>query len=564
MNTVLIELNSYTQEIRFFVNGVQTDPYSALTNFTYAQVLQNPLEVLDAVSRELNDNFDLEVTASEWEYKKIEDVAFDFADCNSCAARESVISLTSRQRAEKLGAFLPEQTISVLTSGSFLPQPRTYGTITLRATQDPGEATCTTLAKEREVLDAAEALLVNPAIGAAAREAAKQNASYAVCYSLSPVITASFPKFIQADEEAEVIVSSFPEGQAVPPVTVRSSNPDVIFVNGTTLRAVNTGMTNIQVFVQGENVPFHSQKVRVEKNVCVTRIEVTNLEGALPEGKALILDMQIFPHDAEDADQLVFTTSDPSVAEFYGRDLVLKGAGNCLVEISGRKVHFSNPITVSPKLREYVLSVQDVELNLGQKCPVSVRCVPDVCHNAAHTWATSDKTVAVVLVGDDGAEYIKAVGMGRCILTCRSNDPSVKATCTVSVKSAMYQKKSLFDFKKQAVSLFGSAKKMIQEVSDRTGDAIAKRSAPLDAFADLEYHFVGPNGSGMVVLDNDSQEPFLKACSFTASPSHNLRNGQKVTILVSTQSAQSRYPGYTVAETSKTVTVSGLMDVIDS
>ena len=181
MNTVLIELNSYTQEIRFFVNGVQTDPYSALTNFTYAQVLQNPQEVLDAVSRELNDNFDLEVTASEWEYKKIEDVAFDFADCNSCAARESVISLTSRQRAEKLGAFLPEQTISVLTSGSFLPQPRTYGTITLRATQDPGEATCTTLAQEREVLDAAEALLVNPAIGAAAREAAKQNASYAVC-----------------------------------------------------------------------------------------------------------------------------------------------------------------------------------------------------------------------------------------------------------------------------------------------------------------------------------------------------------------------------------------------
>ena len=154
--------------------------------------------------------------------------------------------------------------------------------------------------------------------------------------------------------------------------------------------------------------------------------------------------------------------------------------------------------------------------------------------------------------------------MGRCILTCRSNDQSVKATCTVSVKSAMYQKTSLFDFKKQAVSLFGSAKKMIQEVSDRTGDAIAKRSAPLDAFADLEYHFVGPNGSGMVVLDNDSQEPFLKACSFTASPSHNLRNGQKVTILVSTQSAQSRYPGYTVAETSKTVTVSGLMDVIDS
>ena len=563
MNTVHIELNAYTQEVRFFVNGMQTDPYSALTNFTYAQVLQNPLDVLDAVARELNDNFDLEVTASEWEYKKIEDVAFDYADCMSCTARDSVINLTARQRAEKLGDFLPEQTISVLTTGSYLPQPRTYGTITLRATQDPAEATCTDLSQEREVLDAAEVLLICPAIGAAAKEATKQDSAYGVCYSLSPVITASFPKSIQADEEAEVVVSSFPEGQTVPAVTVRSSNPDVIYVSGTTLRAVNTGMTNIQVFLQGENVPFHTQKVRVEKNVCVTRIEVTNLEGALPEGKTLVLDMQVFPHDAEDAGCLFYTTTDPSVAEFCGRDLVLKGAGSCVVEISGKKVHFEKVITVRPKLREYVLSVQDLELNLGNKCPVSVRCVPNVCHNSAHTWTTSDKTVAVVMVGDDGSEYIKAIGMGRCTLTCRSNDQSVQATCTVSVKSAMYQKKSLFDFKKQAVSLFGSAKKMVKDVSERTSDAISKRATPLDAFADLEYHFVGPNGSGMVVLDNDSQNPFLKACSYTASPAYNLRNGQEVIILVSTGAAQSRYPGYTVAETSKTVIVSGLMEAVN-
>lgn len=560
MNTVHIELNSYIREVRFFVNGMQTDPYSALTNFTYEQVLQDPLEVLNTVARELNDNFDLEVTATEWAYKKIEDVAFDFADCNSCAARQSVIDLTSRQRAERLGAHLPEQTISVLTAAPILPQPRTYGTITLLATQDPAAATCKDLVRERDVMAAAETLLVNPAIGAAAREAAETDPQYAVCYSLSPVITVSFPKSIQADELIPVIVSSFPEGHPVPAVTLRSSNPDVISAEGTMLRAINTGMTNIQVFVQGENVPFYTQKVRVEKNVYVSRIEVLNLEGDLPEGKTIQLQMQVFPHDAVDVAQLEYTTSDPAVAEFVGNSLVLKGAGGCTVMITGKKVNFSKSITVSPKLLEYVLSVDDLELNLGNKYPVSVRCVPHICYNSAHTWATSDKTVAVVQTGEDGAEYIKATGMGRCVLTCRSTDQSVKATCTVSVKSAMYQKKSLFDFKKQAVSLFGSAKKMIQDVSDRTESAIAKRSTPVDAFTDLEYHFVGTNGAGMVVLDNDSENPFLKACSYTACPSQSLRNGQQVTILVSCQTAQSRYPGYTVAETSKTVTVSGLLE----
>lgn len=563
MNTVHIELNSYTQEVRFFVNSVQTDPYSALSNFTYAQVLKNPEEILEAVSRELNDDFELELTATDWEYKKIEDVAFDFEDCNSCAARQPAIQLTSRERAEKLGAYLEAETITVLASGS-VPQSRSYGNLTLCFTNDPNLATCTELAKERDVVSAAETLLVNPKIGKSAKNAGAKDSSFAVCYSLSPVLTVSFPKKMQVDDQMQVRVVAFPEGQPVPPVTVRSSNPDIASVNGTTIQAHNAGITNIQVFLLGENTPLHSQKILVEKNVYVSRIEIPRLDGVLPEGQTIELDMVVFPPDASDVASLKYHSSDPDVAQFVGNRLKLNACGECEILITGKKAFYSKTIQVSAKLQEYVLSAGHVELNLGQKQPVDVQCVPAICYNSAYTWRTSDKTVAVV-VEEEGQQYIKAIGMGSCILTCLSTDQSVKATCTATVKSAMYKKKTLADYKKSAAAMMGlarglasSTKKVIDNVSEKAEAAYAKRTAPIDAFADVECRFAGENGSGTVTIVNHSSNPFLKACVYSACPARELTNGQKITILVGTHAASQNYPGYTAEKSSMTVTVSGL------
>lgn len=439
MNTVHIELNSYLQEVRFFINGRQTDPYSTLSNFTYPEVLRSPEEILNAVANELNDEFVLELTATDWTYKKFEDVAFDFDDCTSCAARPAVMNLTSRQRAERLGEELPRQTIVVLTQGP-LPQEKTYGNLTLSFTADPAQATCTDLARERDILGAAETLVVNPIVGDAAKKAAKIDSGYAVCCSLNPVTTASFPRTLQADDWAQVVVSTFPEGQSAPTVTVRSSNPDVAYVEGNIIHAVSAGITNIQVFLAGENVPFHSQKIRVEKNVCVSRIEVLNLDAPLPQGRIIDLELQVFPPDAVDIGQMEYATSDPEVAEFVGNRLKLNGSGSCEIMISSRKAHFTKTISVSAQLQAYVLSAQQLELKLGQRYPMRVESVPSVCHNAEFNWSTTDKTVAVVIQEDDQL-FIRAIGIGDCIISFRSLDKSVEACCRVHVKSAMYEKK---------------------------------------------------------------------------------------------------------------------------
>ena len=300
----------------------------------------------------------------------------------------------------------------------------------------------------------------------------------------------------------------------------------------------------------------------MEKNVYVSRIDIPALNGSLPEGQTVSLDMVLFPPDASDADQLHYYTSDPDIAQFIGNQLRLNASGECEIVITGKKVFYSKTIQVSARLRKYILSVTQVELNLGQRKPVSVRCVPEFCHNSAYSWSTDDKTVAVI-IEEDGQQYIKAIGMGRCTLTCRSSDRSVSATCAVTVKSAMYESrrtKNIFALLGFTQGVSSSNNKLLSDAPETEELTSFRTVTPMDAFADLECRFSGENGQGTVTVTNHSAHPFLQDCIFTACPAHGLTNGQQIAVLVGSHAASRKHPGYQVERTSMLFTVSGLRE----
>ena len=69
MNTVLLELNSYTQKAQIFLNGKEPSPYSELKNYKYKQLIEKPETVFAAIARELNDDFALSVVAPACIYR---------------------------------------------------------------------------------------------------------------------------------------------------------------------------------------------------------------------------------------------------------------------------------------------------------------------------------------------------------------------------------------------------------------------------------------------------------------------------------------------------------------
>ena len=441
MNIVLLELNSYEQTLRLFINGTQPSVYSELSNFTFQQALKAPGDVLDAIGREVNDDFDLHVTANRFEYYLIAKAAESNEYCNSCQFKWAKVAASTHARVERLAEYMkPKQFAVCVRCSGGLPEPVVYGNISVSFTADP-------TAKADIIIDvptpelavsAVETLLVNPLIGQAVASVANCTIGIAICSRLNPILSVNVPQHMEAGQRYEVTITSFPADDNMPKCVVKSADPDVVLVEGVELAAHGAGSATIQVFVCGENQPFFISNIDVKKTVLASRLEIVGLDEALHEGDTIPLSVNIFPADAEDANNVTFETSDSNVAEIENGKLILTGSGQC--EIVARATHASvkKKIIVSAALARLKISQNVFNLNVGNQVPVAVEVFPKDAHNSKYRWQSSDKTVAVV-VKEDGQEYIKSVGIGTCELTCKNIDGTASDTCTVNVKSIMYK-----------------------------------------------------------------------------------------------------------------------------
>ena len=133
MNTVLLKINSYVQTAQMFINGQEPSVYSEMANFSYSQYIQAPDEILDAVARELNDDFALSVLGNTFEVLLFREAAGRSDYCTDFCAAEKPCELSSKERAERLGSLLSEQTFSVGLEWVPAFERVQYGALTLCA-----------------------------------------------------------------------------------------------------------------------------------------------------------------------------------------------------------------------------------------------------------------------------------------------------------------------------------------------------------------------------------------------------------------------------------------------
>ena len=579
MNIALFEINSYTRSIKILINGVQPSIYGELSNFTYEDMLKAPKTVLAAVAQETNDDYELQVIANPYEFSLIEKATKGDEYCTSCRLIPAKISLSTRERAERLGDIIPARHFNVLLEKTVdIPENTAYGNIILSFSADKTANLDLVLdgSSEELVLSACETYLVNPCIGKAVANLGLCSNEVAICARLNPILSVSMPNNAESGNNIEIAVSAYPNGCEVPDITVKTSNPDVLSANGKVLTAHNSGVATVQVFVSGENRPFYTQTVSVSQTIYVSKIDFVDFPYTLISGNVVDFDYTVYPNNATSEDVIYLESSDHSVARpFKHNSLALMGYGKCTITAHTKYASCSKEINVRPQMTSLLISQNEFNLNIGQKAPVNVKIDPaDAYIGSTHTWHSSDESVAVV-VKEGNTEYVKSVGIGTCELIYTLDETGLQTRCDVTVKSAMYNngKKSVSKFwlvlalvavLAIVLKIAGIDKLFTEKQDDEPDYSSYENVEMIDIFADVEISFSGENGTGTVNIVNNSQNPFVCSCYFYTRPSQDLSNGSEITVSAYFEESVIELYGYAPITTTKTVVVTGLSTRIEN
>lgn len=468
MNNVQINFNSYVQTAQILINGREPSVYSDLANYTYQHFSQAPDIVLDAIARELNDDFTLAVCGNLFECSLYSAAVTRNSYCAGCEATSPAVQMSSQKRAKHLDGILSSKVFNVGlfsrdgVSVGIPSAPLCYGSVSLCFTKEPHQpldlefqisndavSICvgtSIVSLPRSVFNgellvsACETYLINPAIGQAVVRTDDATMDIAICSRLTPIVSAEFPAELESGAKADLAVTCYPPTASHVKIAIVSSDPDIISVDGLIATANNPGTTVVQAYIAGENKPFYSQNVVVRKTIYASSLVIEALDNPIHEGAVIPLRVTTVPVDASDANAIKWVSSDPAIAVVRDGNLIAKGSGSCIIRAKTAHVHADVKISVVPILRSIKISDPEVITNVGRSVPITVSAEPAGAFNVKYTWETSDNSVAVV-VKEDGQEVIKAVGIGDCVITCVSEDGNLRDECQVHVESLMYKKK---------------------------------------------------------------------------------------------------------------------------
>lgn len=170
----------------------------------------------------------------------------------------------------------------------------------------------------------------------------------------------------------------------------------------------------------------------VDKADVVTGIQLKEKQNDMYVGESWVAEYRLKPENPADP-EVVFTSSDPSVAEITGESIVLAvGPGNCVI-----KATTSSGVTGQIKIRvkgtQLHLSKESLNLKKGASVTLKTKVTPE---NLAGdiTWESADEEVATVVNG-----RVTAVAAGATVITA-TMDSGVSAQCSVTVEGTPVKK----------------------------------------------------------------------------------------------------------------------------
>ncbi len=237
---------------------------------------------------------------------------------------------------------------------------------------------------------------------------------------------------IEIGVEVPIEYKVIPPSASIPQIQAVVLNQRIASCDGKQLVGLTEGQTTIEFYKSLESTPFYKTAIRVSNTHTIEKMALSLDEMVMGVGKTQQANIEIYPEDAEDIEELEWISSDPQVAKVSEEGKIKTiSEGKCIITLKGRRTQAELELTVRPQIKKITLSQNQWCAHVGDKQPIEVLIAPIEVYNREYRWFTTDETVAFVEMQDDGQEVMRAVGRGSCMITCQAVDGI--ATTSVAV-----------------------------------------------------------------------------------------------------------------------------------
>lgn len=496
MNTLKIKLNPFKDINIVSLDDKPLSPYSELNNYMKEPFLNWASKLLDAAEREINDDYNLIVTAGSFEKMFLEGMQNDFDTCKEYLTDSFQVDTTIDDRYRMISKLASKYGVSVTTDKFKMP---TYSDIQLSLDAALVESTSADRAHlvitdnadlintvssnegslilivvsgknyvesigdqkykweidEEQLGTVLEAVidrfvkipiiveLANALNNIVDNMSDEERKSLALSTEIDAFLSIADIPEIEVGKTVTLDISMYPEGTEMPALRLVPQNNGIVNVDGLNITAIAPGSTNIDIYKAEENIPFARKKVEAYQENFVKKIELILIAKQMGIGRKQEIKASLFPADAEDINSIKWSTDNANVASVDENGIVLThDSGDVTITAETTKAKESVLIKVLPNISSISSNVKQSHLYVGQTQPVSVDYSPRDCFDPSYEWLSSDKAVAVVETRDDGQSVIRATGIGNCTLTCVAKEGGCSTNCDVVVESTFKKREN--------------------------------------------------------------------------------------------------------------------------
>lgn len=292
---------------------------------------------------------------------------------------------------------------------------------------------------------ASAAATVTPTASAeATATATAAPSSGARVYRPTPSVSVDDIPTLEVGQSHTLSYSMTPAGSPLPSIRVVSSNPSVLRVEGSSVRALYAGNSTLKFYLGVSVEPFAEKRVHVITVVHATAISLATDIEVVRIGQSFRVIPTVTPSTAEDVGDIVWSFEPSHLLERTGDGcFIARGEGTVRVRAATSHVRQELSVRIFPALTEVDVNVDLKYFYVAQSREIEVIFRPeDAPGRDSYYWMTDNELIAKVEKDELNRYILRAVGVGTCRVTLMSPSREIVKDLVVTVKSALTESNS--------------------------------------------------------------------------------------------------------------------------